>query len=55
MNQLMEKNVDTTRELERSLGSSIKKIEDNEIDTVIIQRRCLRAKLDLQAGHIVKN
>ena len=27
--------VDRTRELERSLGQGIKKIEDNELDTVI--------------------
>jgi sialic acid synthase SpsE len=33
--------VDATRKLEMSLGSGIKKIESNEVDTVIIQRRSI--------------
>lgn len=42
--------VDRTRELERALGSSDKQVGDNEQETVIIQRRCLRAARDIQKG-----
>ncbi|MCG6859402.1 MAG: N-acetylneuraminate synthase family protein [Salaquimonas sp.] len=42
--------VDRTRELELALGDGIKKIEDNERDTVVIQRRGLRAAHDLDPG-----
>jgi N-acetylneuraminate synthase len=42
--------VDRTRELERALGSADKFIADNEKHTVIVQRRCLRAARDIQAG-----
>ena len=42
--------VDTTRELEVALGSKSKKIEDNEKETVVLQRRAIRAKNDLQVG-----
>lgn len=47
--------VDTTRELERALGIGIKKIEKNEQDTVVIQRRSIRAAKSLQKGEILKN
>ena len=43
--------MDSTRELENALGSSEKKVEDNEKDTVIVQRRCLRAASDLTSGY----
>jgi N-acetylneuraminate synthase len=42
--------VDRTRELERALGSADKTIADNEKDTTIVQRRCLRAARDIKAG-----
>ena len=42
--------VDRTRELELALGSGIKKIEDNEKETVEIQRRAIRLTRDLSAG-----
>ena len=42
--------VDRTRELERALGSSQKFVAGNELDTVVIQRRCLRAAVDIAAG-----
>ena len=45
--------VDRTRELERSLGRGIKKVEENEKDTVIVQRRSLRAVRDLPVGHVL--
>lgn len=46
--------VDRTRELEAALGSGLKKIEENELQTVIIQRRALRLVRDLPAGHVLK-
>ena len=39
-----------TRELERALGSSEKFIASNEQETVIVQRRAIRAGRDLPAG-----
>ena len=42
--------VDRTRELELALGDGIKKVEGNEQDTVIVQRRCIRLKNDLKSG-----
>jgi N-acetylneuraminate synthase len=42
--------VDRTRELERALGSAEKFVAGNERETVVIQRRCLRAGRDLHAG-----
>ena len=43
-----------TRDLEASLGSKIKQIESNEKETVILQRRSIRAKLPLKSGTKVK-
>ena len=42
--------VDRTRELEYALGSPEKTVADNERDTVVVQRRSLRAATDLKAG-----
>lgn len=42
--------VDRTRELERALGSADKFVAENEKDTVIVQRRCLRAAREIKAG-----
>lgn len=44
------KMVEETRLLERSLGSSDKFIADNEQETQIVQRRCLRAARAIKAG-----
>jgi len=44
--------VDRTRELERALGSSEKMVCGNEQQTVIVQRRCLRAARDIKAGEV---
>jgi len=41
-----------TRLLERALGSADKVITENERDTSVVQRRCLRAARDIQAGEI---
>lgn len=46
--------VDRTRELEAALGSPIKRIAENERQTVIVQRRCLRAAHDLSEGHVLQ-
>lgn len=40
--------VDRTRELEASLGDGQKKIEENERETAILQRRCIRVSRDLE-------
>ncbi|MEA3439221.1 MAG: N-acetylneuraminate synthase family protein [Chloroflexota bacterium] len=45
--------VDRTRELERALGSPDKVVAGNEQDTVIVQRRCLRAAVDIAAGETI--
>jgi len=45
--------VRATRQLERALGSGDKFVADNERETVVIQRRCLRAARDLQPGEII--
>lgn len=42
--------VERTRELERALGSDEKFVAKNESETVVLQRRCLRAARDLPAG-----
>ena len=45
--------VDRTRELELAMGLGVKKVEDNELETVILQRRSLRATSDFKAGHVI--
>ena len=45
--------VKSTRELEISLGNEIKKVEQNEDDTVVLQRRSIRAKKKLIKGHVI--
>jgi len=42
-----------TRELERALGSADKSVAENEQQTVIVQRRCLRAARPIQAGETI--
>jgi len=46
------KMVEETRLLERALGSPDKFIAENEVQTAIVQRRCLRAARDIQAGEV---
>jgi sialic acid synthase SpsE len=46
--------VDRTRELEYALGSTLKQVAENEADTVVVQRRCLRAAQDLSAGTVLR-
>ena len=45
--------VDRTRELEAALGTGLKKVENNELQTVVLQRRALRLVRDLPAGHVL--
>jgi sialic acid synthase SpsE len=45
--------VDRTRELELSLGSTVKTAAANEVDTIVVQRRCVRAARDIAAGTII--
>lgn len=45
--------VENTRRLERALGSADKFIAGNEQETVFVQRRCLRAGRDIQAGEVI--
>ncbi len=42
--------VERTHELEHALGSPDKVVAGNEQDTVVVQRRCLRAARDIAAG-----
>jgi N-acetylneuraminate synthase len=45
--------VDRTRELELALGNSDKRISENETQTVVAQRRCLRAARELASGTVL--
>ena len=45
--------VDRSRELEYALGTGIKKIMNNEKESVVVQRRGLCASHDLEVGHII--
>lgn len=45
--------VENTRQLEKALGSSDKVVEENEKETVVIQRRCIRAARDIKAGELL--
>lgn len=45
--------VEATRHIETMLGDGTKRVEENEKDTVVLQRRCLRAAVDLSAGTIL--
>ena len=46
--------VNATRELENSLGNGIKRVEKNEEETVILQRRAIRIKVEIKKGEKVK-
>jgi sialic acid synthase SpsE len=45
--------VDRTRELELALGSETKRVMDNEQETVVLQRRAIRARRALRSGDVV--
>lgn len=46
--------VECTHHLEKALGSPDKTVADNEKETVIIQRRCIRAARDINAGEVIE-
>ena len=46
--------VTRTRLLEQSLGGTEKKVEPNELETVVLQRRSIRAKINLTKGHVIQ-
>ena len=41
--------VECTRDLEAALGSGVKAVERNEIETIVAQRRCVRLARDMEA------
>ena len=45
--------VEETRTLERALGNGHKKVEKNELEARIVQRRCVRYASDLAEGHLL--
>jgi N-acetylneuraminate synthase len=45
--------ISATRDLEKALGDGVKRIEDNESQTVIVQRRSVRAAKPLKAGQTI--
>ena len=45
--------VDRTRELELALGGETKRVEENERETVVVQRRATRVRRALEAGHVL--
>lgn len=46
--------VNRTRELEAALGNGIKRIEENELQTAILQRRSIRSAENLDVGSTIK-
>ncbi|MFB8386177.1 N-acetylneuraminate synthase family protein [Microbacterium sp. NPDC055910] len=46
--------VDSARDLEAALGDTVKRVEANESETVVIQRRGVRAARDLVAGTVLR-
>lgn len=46
--------VDQIRLLEKALGSTVKDVVEEEAETVIVQRRSLHAKRDINKGEIIK-
>ena len=46
--------MDRTRELEAALGNGIKRVEANEEQTVVLQRRSIRAARDIAAGEVIR-
>lgn len=43
--------VKATRELEQAFGDGIKRVENNEKETAVLQRRCIRLKEDKKSGY----
>lgn len=45
--------VDSIREVERAMGSTVKEVVAEEGETVFVQRRCLYVKNDLKQGQVI--
>lgn len=45
--------VERTRELEAALGDGVKRVEANELETVVVQRRALTARRAIAAGEVI--
>ena len=45
--------IDRSRELEAALGDGVKRIETNENDSVVVQRRCLRLTRNRRSGDVL--
>ncbi len=45
--------VDRTRELEMALGDGVKRVEPNELQSSVVQRRALHLRADRPAGHVL--
>ena len=45
--------VDRSYELLKALGDGTKRVEPNEEDAQLVQRRCIRVNKDLSAGHVI--
>ena len=45
--------VERTRELESALGDGVKRIEENEKETVVLQRRSIHCTKHLTKGHVI--
>jgi N-acetylneuraminate synthase len=50
---IVNQHVDDPKALALSIGDGIKKLESNEMNTVIVQRRAVRATRDLKAGDVL--
>lgn len=46
--------VERTRELEYALGDGVKRVEGNETNTVVVQRRAIRARTNLPKGTVLE-
>jgi N-acetylneuraminate synthase len=47
--------VSDVRKLELALGTGVKIVEENELDARIVQRRALRYRQGVSAGHIIQS
>jgi N-acetylneuraminate synthase len=45
--------VEATRMLEAAMGTGLKRVEDNESQTIVLQRRCVRLARDISAGTVI--
>lgn len=45
--------IDRCRELEAAFGDGVKRVEDNELQTVVVQRRCLRLVRSMNVGESI--